>query len=54
MHQVKRCGIKADWRVVDRRTADPEQLTLARQAQIGGSLYGSSRGVHWGSLLQPL
>ena len=35
MHQVKRCGIKTDWRVVDRRKTDPEQLTLACQAQIG-------------------
>ena len=36
MHQFRRRRIKANWRVLDRRTADREQLALARQAQIGG------------------
>ena len=36
MHQINLGLIKADWRVLDRRTADLEQLALARQAQIGG------------------
>jgi hypothetical protein len=36
MHQINRGLIKADRRLVDRQTADLEQLALARQAQIGG------------------
>ena len=36
MHQINLGLIKADWRVLDRRTADLEQLALALQAQIGG------------------
>ena len=36
MHQFRRRGIKANWRVLDRRTADREKLALARQDQIGG------------------
>jgi hypothetical protein len=34
MHQVYRCPIKADGRVIDRRKADLEQFTLTRQAQL--------------------
>ena len=34
MHQINRRLIKADRRVIDRGTADLEQLTLARQAQV--------------------
>jgi len=33
MHQVNRSRIKADRRLVDRGTADFEQLALARKAQ---------------------
>ena len=36
MHQINRGLIKADRRVIDRRTADRKKLVLARQAQIGG------------------
>ena len=36
MHQINRGLIKADRRVIDRGSADLEQLALARQAQIGG------------------
>jgi hypothetical protein len=34
MHQLKRLCIHPNWCVIDRRTADLEQLTLARQAQF--------------------
>ena len=34
MHQLKRLSIYPNWCVIDRRTADLEQLTLARQAQF--------------------
>jgi hypothetical protein len=34
MHQRKCLSIHPNWYVIDRRTADLEQLTLARQAQF--------------------
>ena len=36
MHQLKRLCVHPNWCVIDRRTADLEQLALACQAQIGG------------------
>lgn len=34
MHQLKRLSLHPNWCVIDRRAADLEQLTLARQAQF--------------------
>ena len=34
MHQLKCLSILPNWCVIDRRAADLEQLTLARQAQF--------------------
>ncbi len=51
VHQINRRLIKANRRVIDRGTADLEQLTLARQAQGRCCPCGSSRGVQTGSSL---
>ena len=34
LHQINRGLIKANWRVIDRGTADLEQLALPSQAQL--------------------
>ena len=34
MHQLKRLCVQPNWCVIDRRTADLEQFTLTRQAQL--------------------